>query len=467
MNDRIIAELIRISGEKNVISDTDRLQNYSHDEFSLPAIRKLPNLAVRPRSADEISRILKLANTEKIPVTPRGGGTGLCGGCVPAHGGIVLLMEALNKVIEVDPDNFMVVSEAGVMLKDLYVHIEKEKLFFPPHPGDETAMVGGVIATNAGGARAVKHGTIRNFVRGLEVVLPQGDVINLGGKFIKNSTGFSLLSLFVGSEGTLGIITKATISLLPAPKAMSTLIAPFNTIAEAIETVPVIIKDGMLPLAMEFIEADAIEVTEKYLGRDWPVKGGRAYLMIIIDGADEEEAGRTAERIAQIALKNNATDVFIADNKARQKEILEFRSQMYEAIKPNCIETLDIVVPRSEIAAHIKAVHRIEEEYGLWLPTYGHAGDGNAHTHIMKFAFNDGKPDYTVRPDWQTVYPVVRRLVHEDALKRGGMVSGEHGVGMIKREYLRDFLGARQIELMKSIKAVMDPNGILNPGKIF
>lgn len=467
MNERLIKGLQGITGPNNVIFDESSLQNYSHDEFPLASIRVIPQAAVKPRDTEQISKILKLANQLKVPVTPRGGGTGLCGGCVPAKGGIVLLLDELNKIIEVDKDNLMVVAQAGVMLKDLFVRVEKEGLFFPPHPGDETAMVGGVIATNAGGARAVKHGTMRNFVRGLEVVLPAGEVISLGGKFIKNSTGFSLMNLFIGSEGTLGVITKATISLLPEPKAVATLIVPFDTINDAIGAVPVIIRERALPLAVEFIESDAIEYTEKQLERSWPVKGGKAYLLIILDADSKEGLDRLCEDIAEICMNNRARDVYIADQKTKQHDILEFRSQMYEAIKSNCIETLDIVVPRSEIPGHIETVHKIEREYGLWLPTYGHAGDGNAHIHIMKFGFKGGKPDFMVNKDWERIYPAVRALVHEDGKNRGGMVSGEHGVGLVKKEYLHDFLGDAQIGLMRSIKKAFDPNGILNPGKIF
>ncbi|MDD5449105.1 MAG: FAD-binding oxidoreductase [Candidatus Omnitrophica bacterium] len=463
----LIKKLQGIAGIQNVIFENEKLQDYSHDEFPLPAIKNLPLLAVKPRTADDISQILKLANKEKIPVTPRGGGTGLCGGCVPAKGGIVILFDNLNKVLEVDNRNFMVTSEAGVMLKDLYVVIEKEGLFFPPHPGDETATVGGVIATNAGGSRAVKHGTIRNFTRGLEVVLPGGGIIKIGGKFIKNSSGLNLLNLFIGSEGTLGVITKAIIGLLPMPKETGCLVVSYEKIADAIKTAPEIVKSDCIPLAVEFIELDAIELTERYLGRAWPVKGGGAYLMILLDAADKEGINHSSEIIAEICLKNGARDVFVADNKARQKEILDFRSQMYTAMKPNCIETLDIAVPLSEIAGHVEAVHRIEKEHGLWLPTYGHAGDGNVHTHIMKFGFKEGRPVFSEQKGWEAIYPVVRDLLHEDARKRGGIVSGEHGIGLVKKGYLGEFLGDTQVEIMKKIKAVFDPNGILNPGKIF
>jgi len=466
MNDALIKKLQEIVGAKDVICDHEKLLNYSHDEFPLPAIRRVPEIAIRPHNADEVSRVLKLANEEKVPVTPRGGGTGLCGGCVPVRGGIVLLFEHMNKLLEVDKDNLMVTAEPGVILRDLFARIEQEGLFFPPHPGDETATVGGVIATNAGGARAIKYGTIRNFVRGLEVVLPQGGIIQTGGKIIKNSTGLSLLNLFIGSEGTLGIITKATISILPSPAQTSTLVIPYDTIRDAINTVPEIMKGKVSPLAIEFIEEDAIQVTEKYLGRDWPVKGARAYLVVIVDAGSPEEIDAVSEKIGRICLANKARDVLVADTPAKQKEILDFRSQMYEALKPNMLEDLDIVVPISEIAAHVEAVHEIEREHGLWLPTYGHAGDGNVHTHIMKFGFKGGKPDYTIQKDWEAVYKNVRSLIHEDAKKRGGLISGEHGIGLVKRGYMDAFLGKTQMDLMKGIKAVFDPNGILNPGKI-
>jgi len=465
MNESIIKRLQGIVGAKNVIHDKSKLQDYSHDEFPGPSLKCFPEVVVKPKNAEEVSKVLKLANEEKIAVTPRGGGTGLCGGCVPAKGGIALSLEKLNKIIEVDKENLMVVIEAGALLKDLYVAVEKEGLFFPPHPGDDTAQIGGVIATNAGGSRAIKHGTIRNFVRGLEVVLPNGEITNLGGKIMKNSSGFNLIELMIGSEGTLGVITKATISLLPPSKMSSSLIIPFDTTEDAIGAVPGI-RQAFMPLAIEFIELDAIEATERHSKKEWPVRGGKAYLFIIVDGPSADEVEKLSESIAQICLENRAKDVFVADSKQKQKEIMEFRSHMYEALKPNMIEDLDVVVPMSEIAGHVKRVHEIEAEHGLWLPTYGHAGDGNAHTHIMNCEFKDGKPVHAVKKDREKVYPTVRDLIHEDARKRGGMVSGEHGIGLAKKEYLPKFLDKSHIQIMKSIKSAIDPNDILNPGKI-
>ena len=458
-------ELKKIVGPGDLILDPGALANFSGDEFPLPKIRQTPRVAVRPKTAEQISQILKLANREKIPVTPRGGGTGLCGGCVPSANGLVLLMDAFNRVLDVDKENLMVTAEAGVHLRDLYKIIEKDGLFFPPHPGEETAMIGGVVATNAGGSRTVKYGTLRQFLRGIEVVLPQGEILNLGGKLVKNSTGLNLMHLFVGSEGLLGVFTQATIALLPKPRQTMTLIAPYPSITQAIRTVPEIIRRDLQPLAVEFMEADSVELTEKQLRRTWPVKGPQAFLLIVLEIMGDEDK-RVAD-MAAVCEQFGAGDIFVADSPEKQYEILDFRSQMYEALKPWCMEILDIVVPRSEIAGHVEAVHALEREYGAWLPTYGHAGDGNVHTHIMRVGFKNGKPDFEAKADWDALYPVLRKKLHEDARKRGGLISGEHGIGLAKKELLQEFVGANQIAIMRGIKKMLDPNNILNPGKMF
>jgi glycolate oxidase len=460
-----IGELQTIVGSRDVILDREELANYAGDEFPLPKLRQTPLVAVRPHSAEEISRLLKLANREKIPVTARGGGTGLCGGCVPSAQGMVLLMDHFNKVLEVDRDNLMVTAQAGVRLMDLYREIEKDGLFFPPHPGDESAMIGGVIATNAGGSRAVKYGTLRQFLRAIEVVLPQGEILRIGGKLVKNSTGFNLLHLFVGSEGLLGVFTQATISLLPKPRHTMSLIVPYSSITQAIGTVPEIIRRDLQPLAVEFMEADSVALTERQLQRSWPVKGAAAFLLLILDLASTEDPRLT--QIAEVCEQHGAGDIFIAETDAKQRDVLEFRSQMYEALKPYTMEILDIVVPRSEIAGHVEAVHALEREFGAWLPTYGHAGDGNVHSHITRVGFRNGQPDFESKADWDALYPVLRQRLHDDARHRGGLVSGEHGIGLAKKELLAEFVGPTQIALMQGIKTMLDPNGILNPGKIF
>jgi len=467
IDEQDINKIREIVGENNIITEQEKMLDYSHDEFSLAKITKIPDAVAKPRSAAEVSEILKLANKESVPVTPRGGGTGLCGGCVPVFGGVVLSFENMNKLLEIDCENLMAVAEPGLTLKEFYENIEKAGFFFPPHPGEESATIGGVVATNAGGARAVKYGVIRNFIRGLEVSLPTGEIINLCGKIIKNSTGYNLLNLLIGSEGTLGIVTKAVISLMPPPAATIMLVVPYDNLSDAIKTVPEIIRNKIMPMAVEFIERELITVTEEFLRKEWPCKGGEAHLMIILDGSSEEEMEKLSQSIAQTCLDYNATDVFVANTMQKQQDVMDIRSQIYEALKPQTIEALDITVPRAEIANHVEKVHEISKKYGMWLPTCGHAADGNLHTFLMKTCMKDRKLDDAEIEGWKEKYPLVRKELHEDCKMRGGIISGEHGIGLVKKEYLPLSVDRKQIELMKMIKKIFDPNKILNPGKIF
>jgi len=467
LTDRAVRELEKIVGEKNVICDPEKKIDYSHDEFSLSDIAHEPDVVAKPKSTQEVSRILSLANKEKIPVTPRGGATGLCGGCVPVSGGIVLSLERMNRIVEVDRQNQMIVAEAGVRLMDFYPRVEEEDLFFPPHPGDETAMIGGVIATNAGGARAVKYGVVRNYVRGLEVALPSGAVVNLGGKLMKSSTGYNLLHLMIGSEGTLGIITKATIQLLPSPQMSRSLIIPYENLKDAIDTVPELLAKKIMPLAIEFIPKDVIQITEKFLRKRWPCTEGSTYLLVILDASTEEQIDRLSEQVAAICMERNALDVFVADNPSKQQQVLEIRSKIYEAIKAHTLEILDIAVPRAEIALHVKRVQEVSQEYKIWLPTFGHAADGNVHTHIMKAVYEDGHIVPLPEEDWKSKLENVRRELYRDCKERGGVISGEHGIGIVKKPYLSYVLDEESIGLMRGIKKTFDPNNILNPGKIF
>ena len=461
-----IRELKQIVGENNVVTEKERMEDYSHDEYALTDIRKYPEAVVKPQNTEQISKIMKLANENNFAVTPRGAATGLCGGCVPVFGGIVLSLEKMNRVVEIDKGNLMAVVEPGVMLLDFYPKVKEAGLFFPPHPGDESATFGGLVATNAGGARAVKYGVIRNFIKGLEVVLPSGEIINIGGKIVKDSSGYSLLNLLIGSEGSLGIVTKIIINLLAPPAKISTLIVPYENMDDAIKTVPQLIYKGILPMAIEFVKDDAIKVTEDFISKKWPCQG-EAYLMIVVEGSSDEEIEKRSESIAEICLEHEAIDVFVADNIKKQKEILDIRSNIYEALKAKTIEILDVVVPRSEIGNHVARVKELAKEYNMWLPTYGHAGDGNVHTHLMKAGIKDGKLDTEETKDWPDKYKEIRKKIHLDAQKRGGKVSGEHGIGLVKKEYLPLFICPVQIELMKQIKRVFDPNNVLNPGKIF
>lgn len=461
----LIEQLKDIVGESKVIFEKEKMIDYSHDEYALEDIVHYPDVVVKPQSTEAVSKIVKLCNDNNIPLTPRGGATGLCGGSVPIYGGVVLSLEDMRNIIEIDTENLTVTAEAGVMLMDFYAAVEKKGLFFPPHPGDESATIGGVIATNAGGARAVKYGVVRDFVKGIEVVLADGSIINIGGKFIKNSSGYSLLHLMIGSEGTLGIITKATFTLLSPPKVIYTLVIPFESIHDAIRTVPEILKNKILPMAVEFIEKKPIEITEKFMNKRWPYAGGKAHLMIIVDGNSDEEVMRIAETISEIAFANNALDVIIADAKSKQQEILEIRSNIYEAIKKYLLEILDITVPRAYIGKYMDEIEKVAEEFETWLPSYGHAADGNVHTHIMKARWEDG--EWKEIENWQEKYSRIRDRIHDIGKKFNGIVSGEHGIGVVKKEYLKLFVDTKTIDLMRRIKKEFDPNNILNPGKIF
>jgi glycolate oxidase len=461
------SEIEAAIGAANVFSDPDRTFDYGHDEFSMREIAREPDLVVRPASAAEVASVLRIANGNGVPVTPRGGATGLCGGCVPVRGGIVLSLERMARVLEVDADNQMAVTEAGVRLSDFTKAVEEAGLYFPPHPGDESAMMGGLVATNAGGSRAVKYGTIRNYVRGLELVTPAGDILRLGGKLEKSSTGYNLMHLVIGSEGTLGVVTEPTLHLMARPGLMRSLVVPFEALEPALETVPLIMKKGIVPLAVEFLEIEPIILTEAHIHKKWPTKLGRTHLLVILDASTDEEMDRLSQGVAEVCAGKGAIDVFIADTPSKQDEVLDIRSKIYDAIKAGTVEILDIAVPRAEVAGHVRKVREVAAKYDIWLPTFGHAADGNVHTHIMKARYEDGAMVPVPESAWKPKADPVRQELFRDCKARGGVISGEHGIGLVKKPYLSLVLDERQIELMRGIKRVFDPRGIMNPGKIF
>jgi len=463
----ILKRLADVVGPEDVICDPEKLDDYSHDEFSLREIGRRPEAVVKPERTEEVAAVMRLAAGSCIPVTPRGGATGLCGGCVPLHGGIVLSLEKMNRIVEIDLANQMAVVEAGVPLGDFSRAVEEAGLSFPPHPGDESAMIGGLVATNAGGSRAVKYGVIRNYVRGLEVVLPDGSVIRPGGKLVKSSTGYSLLHLLIGSEGTLGIITRVILQLLPAAPFTRSLVIPFDDVDGAVEAVPLLMGRKIVPVAVEFIEQEVIRITEEHLDKRWPTSAGRTTLLVILDAPTEEEMDRLSQQVAEVCLVRGAQDVFIADTAKKQALVLEIRSQIYEAIKSLTVEILDVCVPRAEIPGHVRRIRAVSQEYGIWLPTFGHAADGNIHTHIMKARYADGKMIPVPEEEWREKAGKVRAALYADAKDRGGVISGEHGIGLVKKPFLTMSLDGVQLELMRRIKRLFDPQGILNPGKLF
>ncbi len=455
----------QIIGQENIITENSDLIPFSHDEYALDTFNRMPLAVVKPATEEEIQGIVRLCRELKVPVTARGGGTGLSGACVPAEQGIVLSLERLNRVVDADPANHTITVQAGVTLKKLYEEVDKMGLYFPPHPGDEGAFISGAAATNAGGTRAVKYGTIRRFVLGLQVVWADGRLSNLGGKFIKSSSGYNLTALIIGSEGTLGIITRVTLSLLPRPGAISTLIAPFNSVKQAIETVPEILHRGILPTAVEFVQHEVISCAEQLLKRSWPTHEGSASLLFILDGRSEDDLLAQAEKLAELLESGGALDVLIAESPERQEEILNLRSMIYEALREGTVEFFDICVPRSEIAGHVEFVKEVEERYKIQLPTYGHAGDGNVHTHYMRKAISNGLLGAEVT-GWRQLHEQVREELFADAAARGGVISGEHGIGRVKRDYLEKNLGAVNVEIMRLIKHALDSENILNPGKV-
>jgi glycolate oxidase len=455
-----------IVGPDGILSNVSDLEAYGHDEYALDTYVQLPKSVAKPATEEQVAGIVQLCAETGVPVTARGGGTGLSAACVSDPHGIVLSLERLNKLIQADPDNYAITVQAGFTLEQINKAAEDIGLFFPPHPGDESAMAGGMVATNAGGARAVKYGTIKRFVLGLQVVLASGETVELGGSFMKSSIGYGLMELMIGSEGTLGIITRVTLALLPKPGSIQTVLAPFDTVSAAIESVPAILNRGIIPFAVEFVERSAIACAERLVDKSWPARQGPASLLLMLDGPDEEFVLSQAGAIAEVMEERGALDILLADNRERQEEILGIRSMIYEALRPGTVELFDVCVPRSQIAGHVEFVHDLEQKYQVPLPTYGHAADGNVHTNFMRTRLEDGVLGQEI-PDWQSKHEAVRREIFDDVIRRKGNISGEHGIGLAKRDYLANNIGRTNVALMRSIKKALDPKGILNPGKIF
>ena len=376
---------------KGIINDNERVfigeeisEDYSHDE--LGSEKHMPDIVVKAMNRDEIVEIMKYANNNNIPVTVRGAGTGLVGAAVPILGGILLDLSGMNKILELDEDNLTLTVEPGVLIMEIAKFVEEHDLFYPPDPGEKTATIGGNVSTNAGGMRAVKYGVTRDYVRGMEVVLPSGEVLELGGKVVKNSSGYSLKDLIIGSEGTLGIITKIVLKLLPLPKKVISLLVPFNDLESAIETVPKIIKSKNIPTAIEFMQRDLIISAEEFLGKKFPDNSSNAYLILSFDGNSKEEVEGYYEKVADICLKEGALDVFISDTEERQESIWSARGAFLEAIKASTsdLDEVDVVVPRNKVAEFVKFTNEVEKKLNVRIRSFGHAGDGNLHIYILK-----------------------------------------------------------------------------------
>lgn len=453
-----IEKLISLTDESRVFAGDSIHEDYSHDELS--GSHHFPEVLVEAVSTAEVSSIMSYAYRMNIPVTPRGQGTGLVGGSVCLYGGIMLSLQKMNRFLELDEENLTLTVEPGVLLMEISKYVEDHDLFYPPDPGEKSATIGGNISTNAGGMRAVKYGVTRDFVRGLEVVLPDGEVMEVGGKIVKNSSGYSIKDMLVGAEGTLGIVTKAILRLLPLPRKVISLLVPFPDIRSAIETVPKIIKSKSIPTAVEFMERDVILLAEEFLGKYFPDNSSDAYLLLSYDGNSKEEIERAYESVAEICLANGALDVLISDTQERQESIWSARGAFLEAIKASTTEMdeCDVVVPRKHVADFILSMNELGRKYDIRIRSFGHAGDGNLHIYVLK--------DELPEDRWKTVLSDIFKEMYDMAESFGGKVSGEHGIGFAKILYLNNSMGKEGTALLQRIKNAFDPKGILNPGKV-
>lgn len=433
-------------------------EEYSHDELS--SEESYPDVVVRVLSAQEVSKIMVYANQQHIAVTPRGAGTGLVGSSVAVEHGIMIDTALMNHFLELDEKNLTLTVEPGVLLMEIAAYVEERGFFYPPDPGEKSATIGGNISTNAGGMRAVKYGVTRDFVRGLEVVLADGTIMELGGKVVKNSSGYDLKDLIIGSEGTLAFVTKAILKLLPLPQKNVSLLVPFDTLTNAIDTVPKIISSKAIPTAVEFMEREVIMDAEEYLGKKFPDNQADAYLLLKFDGSSVDEISKYYDDIAQICLANGAVDLLIADTDERAEAIWKARGAFLEAIKGSTtsMDEVDVVVPRSCVNEFVNFVHDLRKDMNIRIKSFGHAGDGNLHVYILRDAMNDKQ--------WKNALEEAMQRMYDKAKTMDGQVSGEHGIGLAKKPYLKESLDPATIILMQRIKKAFDPNGILNPHKV-
>ena len=457
----IIEELERAVGSENLLTSEVDIEPYSHDEVA--ELHYMPEVVVKVRSAEEVSRILKFAQKENIPVTPRGAGYGLSGGAVPIYGGIVMSFENMDRILEIDQENLIATVEPGVITGNLHREVESVGLFYPPDPASlDSCTIGGNVAENAGGPRAIKYGVTQDYVTGMEVVLPSGEIVQMGGKVVKDVTGYNLMQLLLGSEGTLAVITKILLQLIPLPTERVDLLVPFGDFSGAAKSVSDIIKARIVPAALEFMERDSVLAVEKLLEKEVPFHEAQAHLLITLDGNDKELIDADYEKIGEICLENQAADVLVADNQQTRDRLWETRRMIIEALQnlspERIMDTQDIVVPRTSLPEMLNRIKDISRDHALQIISFGHAGDGNVHVNIIKDI-----PDDT----WKRKVPQAVEEIYRTAVGLGGLITGEHGIGLTRKKYLHYNIDAYQIELMKKIKEDFDPNYVLNPGKIF
>lgn len=450
-----------IAGINNVFVDEEVLSSYGHDETE--DLLYMPDVVIKPGTAEEISSILKICNHNNIPVTPRGAGTGLSGGALPHLGGVLLSLERLNKIIEIDERNLQVTTEAGVITEVLQNAVKEKGLFYPPDPSSRgSCMIGGNIAENSGGPKAVKYGVVKDYVLNMEVVLPTGEIMWTGANVLKNATGYNLTQLIVGSEGTLCVVTKVVLRLIPHPKYDLLMLVPFTSAENACAAVSAIFTAGYTPSAMEFMERDAIDWTMNYVDNCIiPISDDvQAHLLIEVDGNDMDVLMKEIEGISEVIINFDPGEILFADDAQQKEELWKLRRRVAEAVKSHSIyKEEDTVVPRAELPLLLKGVKEIGRKYGFHSVCYGHAGDGNLHVNIMKGDLTDEQWNGSLKTGIREIFMLVKKL--------GGTLSGEHGIGLVQKEYMDIIFSEKHMDLMKQIKKIFDPNNILNAGKVF
>ncbi|HXC05739.1 MAG TPA: FAD-linked oxidase C-terminal domain-containing protein [Bacteroidia bacterium] len=451
----------KILGESHIFTDNADLLAYGHDETE--DLNFPPELVLKPRTPEEISAILKICNQEKIPVTPRGAGTGLSGAALPIYGGVILSMERFNTILQIDERNLQATVEPGVINEVFRQAVESKGLFYPPDPASKgSCFLGGNIALSSGGPKAVKYGTTKEYVLNLEVVLPTGEIIWTGANVLKNSTGFNLTQLFVGSEGMLGVVTKIVFRLIPLPQKTVVMLVPFASAEKACESVPAVFKAGIVPSAMEFMERDAIDWALKYVsGLSMEIAPHvKAHLLIELDGNDLDVLMNDAEKISAIMQEFESEEILFADTEEQKQNLWRMRRCIGEAVKSHSVyKEEDTVVMRAELPRLLKGVKDIGKKYGFQSVCYGHAGDGNLHVNIIKGNMTEKA--------WNEQLPLGIREIFELCKKLGGTISGEHGIGLVQKDYMDIVFSDKLLTLQKEIRDVFDPNGIMNPGKMF
>ncbi len=455
----ILAELRAIVGNDNVLIDTETLGIYGRDETE--DLFFPPEVILKPSRTEQVAAIMRLAHGRGIPVTPRGGGTGLSGGALPVHGGISLSMERFNRILEIDERNSQAIVEPGVITQKFQEELEAKGLMYPPDPASRgSCHLGGNLAECAGGPRAVKYGVTKDYVLGLQAVLPNGDVINTGGRTLKNVSGYNLTQLIIGSEGTLAVITKIIFRLIPLPRERKVILAAFATLEDAASAVAAIFQAGITPSALEIMERAAVKAAEEHLGKKFPNGEAEAQLLIEVDGNYDDVLHREIETIAGVVAQFRVLDVLLAEDRQKVADVWALRRSMGEAVKSFSVyKEEDTVVPRAHLPRLIRGVKEICTRYGVRSICYGHAGDGNLHVNLLKDGLDDASWTSRLEPAIREIFTLTVSL--------GGTISGEHGIGWSQKAYLPIALSAAELNIMKQIKRTFDPGGILNPGKIF